>query len=366
MSVMQHTKVAMSDASCASTPAVSRLQTSADHRLLISPTDTSAHTSTQDMFNGTIMSRGPPYASPFAAPGGLPTISIDVPISAVFLLLYLLGAIVNLTTFRIDLKHDRRFLISWALGGFCASRVLTCILRIAWATKPESVRIAIAATVFTNAGVIVVYIVNFILTLRILRARQPTIGWSRVLHCTSIALYVAAGIGIALLVSMIVTSAYTLDQQLLHHARNIELAVITYFTILAFLAPSMLALSLLMPTTHDVQQSGQRDIHFKILLLGLTTSLSSVIACYRVGTSWQTPRPITSPAWYDTRAAFYCFGFTMEVLIVLLFIVTRIDRVFFVPKGSSKRRSYQEVDEKGSRSDSESGRNEEARMQQEV
>ncbi|KAK0342661.1 hypothetical protein LTR91_022159 [Friedmanniomyces endolithicus] len=296
--------------------------------------------------------RGPPYAPPTATLGGVPTVPVDVPITAVFLCFYLAGVIINFALLRFNLKRNHRFLISWALGGFCMSRVLTCIMRIAWATNPTNVSVALAAQIFTNAGVIMVYVVNMLLAQRILRARQPAVGWTRIFHWTCVALYTGIGLAIALVISMIVFSAYTLNLSTLQAARDVELVALTYITIFAFLAPAILILSLSLSASVVATHFGKRSIQHKAIVLGVSTSLQLVIACFRVSTTWQSPRPKREPAWYDSRAAFYCFGFVVEILIVLLLTVARIDLTFHVPNGSSKRRSYMEEKEGCSRTSS--------------
>lgn len=42
-------------------------------------------------------------------------------------------------------------------------------------------------------------------------------------------------------------------------------------------------------------------------------------------------RPATNPAWYEKKAAFYIFLPTLEVIIVAIFAITRVDQRFFVP-----------------------------------
>lgn len=52
------------------------------------------------------------------------------------------------------------------------------------------------------------------------------------------------------------------------------------------------------------------------------------------------PRPATNPPWYDSKACFYCFNFTIEIFVIFTYLIGRIDRRFYVPDGSSKVRHY--------------------------
>ena len=66
----------------------------------------------------------------------------------------------------------------------------------------------------------------------------------------------------------------------------------------------------------------------------------TIIAGFKAGVVWSPPRPATDPAWYDSKASFYCFNFMIEILILALYVGSRVDKRFYVPDGSSKRRTY--------------------------
>src|ERR1700685_324481 len=109
---------------------------------------------------------GGPYPSTTAGLGGIPAKATDVPVCAVFILLYLSLAVTNGTIFRANLRKHHKFILSILLTGFCMARVATLVLRISWANRPHNVRLAIAAQIFVNAGVLIIYIVNLILAQR--------------------------------------------------------------------------------------------------------------------------------------------------------------------------------------------------------
>jgi len=51
-------------------------------------------------------------------------------------------------------------------------------------------------------------------------------------------------------------------------------------------------------------------------------------------------RPIRNPAWYQSKAAFYCLEFVPEILILLLYIPNRVDKRFHIPNGSHRVGDY--------------------------
>ena len=73
---------------------------------------------------------GPPYPSTTAGIGGLPTINEDVPITAIFLTIYLSFAVANMTILQLNNRRGHKFLFSGMLFGFSMSRIMTCIIRI--------------------------------------------------------------------------------------------------------------------------------------------------------------------------------------------------------------------------------------------
>ena len=53
---------------------------------------------------------GPPYSSEYHLLGGTPSVVPDVPINAVFLVLFLLGAVGHAWQYRINIIQGRKFI----------------------------------------------------------------------------------------------------------------------------------------------------------------------------------------------------------------------------------------------------------------
>ncbi|KAI0397743.1 hypothetical protein F5Y17DRAFT_290285 [Xylariaceae sp. FL0594] len=284
---------------------------------------------------------GPPYASRTAGPGGIPSVIPDVPISAVFLAIYLGFAITNMTILQINLRRGHKFLISGALFGFSMSRIMTFTLRIVWSTRPHNVRLAIASNVFANAGVLIAYVVNLIFAQRILRAQQPSVGWHPGIGRALKVLYVGIGAALVLVIYAVVQGAYTLDPVTLRAVRDIQLAAGTYllfFTTLPLWL--LLAAHLLLPASADAELFGRGSMRAKVVIVVLSTCVAIAIAGFKAGTAWEPPRPATDPAWYHSKPAFYVFSFVLEIAILSLLTLTRVDKRFHIPNGSEKPGDY--------------------------
>lgn len=272
--------------------------------------------------------------------GGLPTPGVDIPVVSVFICLYLIGAVFNMTFLQRNLKRGHKFLISGALFGFCMARTATCVLRIAWATRQHNVRLAMAASIFVNAGILIVYVVNIIFAQRILRAKQPQIGWNPVFRNAFHVLYVLIGVVLAMVITSIVLSAYSLNANVHRICRDLQLAAITYLFIFTTLPWFCLAAAYLLPRSSTEENFGHGSMQKKAIINFLATCVCVIISGFKTGTAWMPPRPITNPAWFDSKAAFYVFNFSFEIVLLILFISTRIDKRFHVPDGSKAPGDY--------------------------
>lgn len=75
---------------------------------------------------------------------------------------------------------------------------------------------------------------------------------------------------------------------------------------------------------------------------------------FRAAIAFLPPRPITNPAWYHKRAAFYVFLPTLEVIVVILYAVARVDqRMFEHGKAEREANTANTSDEEKSRSGTE-------------
>jgi len=112
---------------------------------------------------------GPPYAPTTAAVGGVPSISVDVPISAVFMFLYILSAIGHMTIFQINKRRGQKFIMSGMMFGFSVARTVTMIL----------VSLLVASNLLTQANHFQAYCLGSLSTRRPNRHRSPDFRFCR-------------------------------------------------------------------------------------------------------------------------------------------------------------------------------------------
>jgi hypothetical protein len=228
------------------------------------------------------------------------------------------------------------------------ARILTCILRIVWATMPHAASTALAAQIFVNAGILIVYIINILFAQRILRALQPGIGWHNALRTAFKVLYALIGIALVLLIVFIVYGSYTLSVSF-HHAQMWALRSVSLYLLIVTALPLVLVpLAFLLPAHSKAETFGQGSLKSKAAILLVVSALCTLLAGFRMGTAWSDPRPIDNPAWFDSKAAFYCFNFMVEIMVLAIYTSVMIDKRFHVPNGSSKRQTYQLPEREGS------------------
>ncbi|KAF2432671.1 hypothetical protein EJ08DRAFT_127557 [Tothia fuscella] len=287
------------------------------------------------------MPKGPPYVPTTWPLGGTNVKHVDIPITAVFLGLFIIGAVIHMTIFQLNQRKHHKFLFSALLFGFCMARITTCVVRIASLCFPMNIKLAIAAQVFVAAGVVIIFIVNLVFSQRMIRASHPHLGWTTAFSVVFKFFYAWIILTIIMLIVVVVQSFYTLSTNTRRIDRAIQLYGATVFAFISFLPIPMVAASLLTPRKQGLDKFGAGRWRVKPLILLTGAILVSFGATYRAGTTWVTPVPRSQPLpWYFHKAAFYVVNFTVEILTVYLYAFTRVDKRFYVIDGAHKRRSY--------------------------
>jgi hypothetical protein len=83
--------------------------------------------------------------------GNPPSKNVDLPITIVFLMLFLLGAFTHISIYRANAKRGHKFLLSDLMFDFCMIRSVTCIFRITWIFR-QLRGVVLAAQIFFNGG----------------------------------------------------------------------------------------------------------------------------------------------------------------------------------------------------------------------
>ncbi|KAL6711167.1 hypothetical protein ACN47E_005698 [Coniothyrium glycines] len=289
---------------------------------------------------------GPPYPPPNAGLGGMPSILPDIPISAIFLVAYLVLGVIHIKISKANKGRGHKFIFNGAILGLCKIRIITMSLRMAWAFYPRNTGLTIAANIFVYAGTIILYLVDWFFVQRVIRAQHTHFGWStgyRIFHRAGLALLI---ITLLMLIISQVWQNFTLHSNKLSVFHDLSLVAHTYFTIFTIAPAVMVIISLLIPRT-EVEKFGAGRLRNNIKILLVSVFLLSIGQIFRCVLAWIPPTPLRSVQrgnqllpWYLTKACFYCFNFVTEVLVIIMFAVVRVDLRFHVPNGSRKSGDY--------------------------
>lgn len=245
--------------------------------------------------------------------------------------------------FQINKKQGKKFMMSLMIFGFCMERIICMVLRIASVCKNTNVSLAIASQIFVAAGVLLLYIVNIEFAIRITRARHERWGWAKPFRAFIAANYVVILFTIVMVIVATSQSFFTLSNNTRRIDRDIQLYGATYFAVISFLPIPILALGMIIPQSKNTIKFGTGRFRSKVIICLIGTVLICLGASYRAGTSWETPvSRVRSLPNYLHPAAFYIFNFTIEIIVVFLYALVRVDLRFMVPLHSKKTRSYRD------------------------
>lgn len=302
------------------------------------------------------MNLHPPYPATTAALGGLPTVGVDVPICTVFLVLFLIGAASHMTIFQINRARGHKFILSGMMFGFCMSRIVTMVLRIVWAVYPHNVRVAIAANVFVAAGVVLLFVINLLFAQRIVRASHPNSGWHPLFHYAFMSIYIIIVVSLVALITSVIQQNYTLNLNTKRIDHDIQLYGQTFYAVISFLPILLVVGGLAIPRKTRVEKFGSGRFRHKIAILLVAAILLCAGASFRAGVNYAGgERPRADPANYQSKACFYIFNFTVEIIVIYLYVLVRVDKRFFVPNNSHGPGDYsREPEEPGAEKATES------------
>ncbi|KAL2141870.1 hypothetical protein VTI28DRAFT_1853 [Corynascus sepedonium] len=313
---------------------------------------------------------GPPYPPQTAQLGLAPFPVPDIPVSGVLLALFVAAGAANMRVYRRNRRRSYKFLFSALLMVFCAARTVALALRIAWAAeggdpgdvrdspRPTVVRLAVAAQIFTAAGVLLLFVTNLVFAQRVVRAYHPFFGWSKPVSALFWALFASAVIVLILVVTVTVQGFFIApppppgsegvggggggggdDTKKREVVRKVQLVCATYLAVYAFLPVPLVTLAAAVPRRTRIDKFGEGHFRTKFALLTFTATLLAAGATFRAVVAFY-PRPVDRPAWFHGRACYYCFNYVIELIVVFTYALSRFDKRFHIPDGSSAPGHY--------------------------
>ncbi|KNG46972.1 sequence-specific DNA binding RNA polymerase II transcription factor [Stemphylium lycopersici] len=268
--------------------------------------------------------KGPPYPPMVWPLGGSPEKGVDIPAQSVFMVLFMIGAAVHMKIFQKNKARGHKFLASLF--------IFLC--------NPTNISLAIAVQIFIAAGVLILFIINLIFAIRLVRSTHPSVGWHIAFGIAFKALCALVGLTIVAVIATTVQSFYTLERNTRATDRGFQQYGATFLAIVAILPLPITILTLFIPYS-PIDRFGIGRLRTKVIVLLISTMLLSLGAWFRCGVTFQTPVPRSQPLpGYLGKAPFYIFNFLVEIQTVLMYAILRVDLRWYIPDGANGPGSY--------------------------
>lgn len=211
---------------------------------------------------------------------------------------------------------------------FCFERAAALGLRSAGAYLGYNGDLYIAGYVMTFGGTPILYLVNLIFAHRVMRLQHPIIGrWNPILYAFFIFIYLLMTIAWALLIAGLVQPFYWRDPKILNFDSNFRKYAYTFFAVVALLPLPLVLISSIIPRIRRHRRYGHVGMAFKIIILLIATALTAAEAVFLAIVAWrrEIPRDQPPPGW-TSRVWYYVFIFVLEILVVFLYLIARVDQ----------------------------------------
>ena len=273
----------------------------------------------------------------------MPTTLPDVPICAILITLYLLLAVLHARIFLKARKQSSTHLFfMWqaALIPFSMARVTTYVLRIVWSQYPYNSNLAIAAQIFSLAGIIIIVVLNIHFSVLVLWRLRPELQHVKPLY---IALVAVRSVVLPVLIVgecspffplvpandiLAIVGGVQLQLTGDPNARSTDIILTKFagtFNVVLATFP-LLFLALIACLYHS--QLTSESLHVRrIGVTIVSTLLVLFIMVIRLVVSY---KPMTSDPWIVSKAAYYFFGPFFEILTSLFLAFVGLHELFGV------------------------------------
>lgn len=272
--------------------------------------------------------------------GGIPAKGTDIPVSSVLLVVYLgLGIVHAIFFFKLSKKT---FIPGAMVMGFCFSRVVTMCLRIAWTANVTIKNLAIAANVFVNGGVLLIYVINLIFLHRYILQIFPSIptNGKHLFNLIAHAYMLSVVPLLVLVIAPGVQLFLTTDPDIIVTDRTILRFAQCYLTVFVAVQVATVVVVWVYYFLKSRKASGMsgKEVTIRASIIFFVGSLLLWIQAIKTRQTFYTPTPQTphNPPWFLQRPILYAGLFLPEILCVLIYSVTNIRLRFLKPVRDGK------------------------------
>jgi hypothetical protein len=186
----------------------------------------------------------------------------------------------------------------------------------------------ISGYVLTFGALPLLYFTNLIFAHRVMRLQHPIIGrWNPILYIFFIGIYILMIIAWAFLIAGLVQPFYYQQAWIRNIDRKFRIAAYIFFAIIACLPIPLVLISSIIPRIRRHKRYSHVGMALKIIILLIATTLTALEAIFLAVVEWKPEVPRTQPPPNRTsRAWYYVMIFVIEIIIVFLYVIARVDQ----------------------------------------
>lgn len=186
---------------------------------------------------------------------------------------------------------------------------------------------------------VVLFAVNVLFTQRIIRAMHPNFGWHPIPSTFILVILASVPLIIFWNIINLTVSFFLLNPAKIKIVKDLLLFGSAYTMFLSIFPMIFIAFAAATPTSGKIESFGLGSFQAKVVILLSASAILFVSAIVRL-VSNLVVRPKENPAPVDSKAVFYVTGFTLEIIVVIIYAISRVDLRFWVPDGASKPGDY--------------------------
>lgn len=189
----------------------------------------------------------------------------------------------------------------------------------------------------------VLFAVNVLFTQRIVRAVHPNFGWSKPANTFFLLVLVSVPIIIINNIIFVILLFFTQTEKTINIARGFLLLGAVWTMLLSIFPVIVVGLATTIPSSMPVEKFGAGRFRSKIVLL-LFASLTLFVGAITRLLSDLQEHSAENPGEVNSKKTFYTTGFMLEIIVVVVYAVGRVDLRFWIPDGSSGPGDYSKKD----------------------
>lgn len=270
------------------------------------------------------MAQQPPYDATLTAPfsSNLKTLP-DIPILVIFAAFFVVTTLFYAFRLTRQLRKRERYGISLFLFLFALQRVPTYVLLVVGNFQSSEVAIAVAAGTLIEVGIVLLYLANLVYVAAVIRAGTGQHTWLKILQ---VALYITTVLAVVMAIVGVVVVIFTADEEVLENCLYVRRAVAMFFLTLA-IAPLGLLVAAYFGHRKRLFRV-VRETWVDLAITAVAALLCMLVSGFRTGVIWQAPGFGPDLTWYQSRASFYALQMAPEILLMIMYMLVRVDKRF--------------------------------------